>query len=147
MKTEVKTVDRLTKQYLILLACREIPGQDYNQIHSTIQQFQNVLIEKYGVTLGYHFCDPSIYKCWDNKLQEDIERYSGIELLIDAEDISHEIKAVYNHKLSLTKDVGAFSLGSIGEFKIEEVFQKKGVLKELSNELNSIKTKYSSKEN
>jgi hypothetical protein len=141
VETEIKTVDRLTKQYLILLACREIPGQDYNQIHSTVQQFQNVLIEKYGVTMGYHFCDPSIYKCWDNRLQEDIERYSGIELLIDVNDVPSDSKAVCNYQLNLNKDVGFLSLGRIGESRIEDVFQTKGIIKELSRELKSIKSK------
>lgn len=79
-------VDRVTKGHLVLILYTALESREtcYAEIHSITNKFQGILERKYGITLGYNFNDVSIYPIWDNKFQEDINRWEGF--LIDSKE-------------------------------------------------------------
>jgi hypothetical protein len=133
----IKPIDRTTKQNLVLLVYKTLPEMNYPQMHKVVMEFQNRFIEKHGYSLGYTFCDPSIYKCWDNQLQEDLERYEA-DQLVKTEN-PKPTGCSCDNSLTITKN-GRFILDTAGKCNLETMFYK-GVMKELADELLEIKEK------
>jgi len=66
------------------------PGRitDYASMHVAVRKVQAMLEQRYGVTFGYKFqdCEKSIHAVWDEELQEDLEIYDAVGIVVDNDE-------------------------------------------------------------
>jgi len=125
-----RIVDAVTKRHLIVLLYKimeeEKPLPNYGRIHRAVKALQNMLETNYGYTLGYNFTDggiSSIYDIWDNRLQEDIERYDALGKVVDNSDVPLKgLDGYYSHELKVSsRPKGVFLL----ETNVKDNLQRK----------------------
>ena len=125
----LKIVDPVTRRHLIMLLYQVLEKQrrpeedlpNYGNMHKAAKHLQDLLVEKYGCTLGYEFNDPSIYDIWDNEFQRDIERYDAMGKVVDNADRPIG-KGYYSHELKLREPSGFFLLGTTARYNLEKQF-------------------------
>jgi len=122
MAREIHVVDPVTKRDLIILLYRILEDRkpNYGMMHKAAKALQDLLERKYGCTLGYKFNDVSIYRIWDDKFQEDIERYDAVAKMVDNTDIDLA-KGYYTHELKL-REKTKFLLDTVSRENLEEKF-------------------------
>ena len=121
MKKPYKLVDPSTRRHLILLLYSSVNNREigYGAMHKACKRFQDMLEEKYGITLGYKFNDPSINEYWDNGFQRDIEKYAALGGLI-SNDNNPSLDDYYSHKLSLREPEGSLLLKTTARWNLHD---------------------------
>lgn len=135
----LKIVDPVTRRHLTMLLYQVLEKQrrpeevlpNYGNMHKAAKHLQDLLVEKYGCTLGYEFNDPSIYDIWDNEFQKDIERYDAMGKVVDNADLL-VAKGYYSHELKLREPCGSFLLKTTARCNLERQF---GNLEDLIKEI------------
>lgn len=125
----LKILDPVTRRHLIMLLYQVLEKQrsteeglpNYGDMHKAAKHLQDILVEKYGRTLGYEFNDPSIYDIWDYEFQKDIERYDAMGKVVDNAD-RPIAKGYYSHELKLREPAGSFLLETTARYNLERQF-------------------------